>query len=136
MKHLIRFQSPEIIHKTFLTCCVLHNLLLDYDGCDNWEYQMDDSEEDINAAYGTFETLALKKERRCRKNNLPIDSGISRASYRRNGPGNGIAIDMSYQLPEPLQPLQRKRAFHERRSILLNHFCVMKKKRLLHVSLR
>ena len=97
---------------------------------------MEDSEEDINDAYGTLETLALQKEKRYRKNNLPIESGISRAYYRRNGPGDGIAIDMSYQSPEPLQPAQKKRAFHERRSILVNHFRLMKKKRLLHVSLQ
>ena len=67
LKHPIRFQSPEIIHRTFLTCCVLHNLLLDFDGLDNWEYQIDDNEEDANAAYGTLETLAFLKEKTVEK---------------------------------------------------------------------
>ena len=129
LKHPIRFQSPEVIHRAFLTCCVLHNLLLDFDGFDNWEHQLDDNEEDIYAAYGTLETLALEAEKRCRKNNIPIESGISRSSYRRNGPGNGISIDMSFQLPNELpQNNMKNRAFHKRRNILVKHFRVMKKR--------
>ena len=97
---------------------------------------MHDNEEDANAAYGTLETLALLKEKNCRKNNLPLESGISRAAYRRNGPGNGISIDMSYNIPDECpQHTSKKQEFHKRRNILVNHFRVMKKRRLMHSSL-
>ena len=136
LKHPIRFQSPEIIHRTFLTCCVLHNLLLDFDGFDNWEYQLHDDEEDANAAYGTIETLALLRKKNSRKSNVSIESGISRAAYCRNGPGNGISIDMSHNIPDKRpQHARKKENFHKRRNILVNHFRVMKKRRLLHSSL-
>ena len=44
LKHPIRMHSPEAIHKMFVTCCVLHNLLLDYDGRDTWRTEAGSSD--------------------------------------------------------------------------------------------
>ena len=137
LKHPIRFHDPVLIHRTFMTCCVLHNLLLEYDGMDNWEYQLHDDEYDANAAYGTLETFAASNVYTTRKNIRPVESGISRASYNRNGPGDGINIDTSYQVPdEYVQPTNLKMLFHKRREVLVEHFQIMKNKRVLHSMLR
>ena len=42
--------------------------------------------------------LASRNVRRTQKNNRLIENRISRLSYNRNGPGDGIAIDISHQL--------------------------------------
>lgn len=76
MKYPIRIHDPDLIHQTFATRYVLHNLLLEYDGMDNWEYQLHDNKHDTNAAYGTLETLTSRNVNRTRKNKLPIESGI------------------------------------------------------------
>lgn len=105
MKHPIRFHNPALIQRTFVTCCVFHNLLLEYDGMNNWEYQLHDDEYDANAAYGTLETLATSNVYKTRKNKHPIGSGISRAAYNMNGPGDGVGIDKSYHEPDDyIQP--------------------------------
>ena len=46
--------------------------------------------------------------------NVPIDSGISRAEYCRNDPGDGISVDISYSIPNkcPQQPTLKK-DFHK-----------------------
>lgn len=60
---------------------------------------------------------------------MPIESGISRAVYDRNGPGNGILIDMSYNIPDECpQHTSKTQDSHKRRNVLLNNFRVMKKK--------
>ena len=32
LKHPIRLHNPQQIEMVFVTCCVLHNILIDYDG--------------------------------------------------------------------------------------------------------
>ena len=137
LKHPIRFHDPELIQRAVVTCFVLHNLLLEYDGKDNWEYQLCDDEYDANAAYGTLETLASCNVSKCRKNNRSLESGISRSSYNRNGPGDGIALDTSYHEPDSsAETTSSKILFHKRREILVEHFRIMKNKRVLHSMLR
>lgn len=58
LKHPIRFYDPVLIQRYFVTCCVPHSLLLEYDGIDNWEYQLHDDEYDANAAHEILERLA------------------------------------------------------------------------------
>jgi hypothetical protein len=37
LKHPMRLPRLQYIEHIFLTCAVLHNMLIDYDGHDDWE---------------------------------------------------------------------------------------------------
>ena len=37
LKHPILLQSQSVIDNVFHTCCMIHNILLNFDGLDNWE---------------------------------------------------------------------------------------------------
>ena len=37
LKHRMRFHHKEQIGRIFTACCILHNMLHDWDGYDNWE---------------------------------------------------------------------------------------------------
>ena len=67
LKHPIRLHNLGVIKNAFFTYCVLHNLLLEYDGIDNWEYKLHDNKDDVNVAYGTLEILASRNIKRYRK---------------------------------------------------------------------
>jgi hypothetical protein len=38
--NLIELQDPDHIERLFTDCAILHNILLDYDGIDDWEKRM------------------------------------------------------------------------------------------------
>ena len=51
LKHNVWLQNKVVIHDIFICCCVLHNMLMDFDGWDDWnkylgEDDIDDFEED------------------------------------------------------------------------------------------
>ena len=54
LKHLIRIHDPCSIERIFRTCCVLNNLLLDFDGYTDWNW----SEEDVSVEYTVLEESA------------------------------------------------------------------------------
>ena len=54
MKHAIRIHELCRIERIFRTCCVLHNLLLDFDGFTDWNW----SEEDVSVEYTVLEESA------------------------------------------------------------------------------
>ena len=137
LKYPIRLYDLDVIKNTFVTCCVLHNLLLEYDGMDNWEYQLHNNEDDANVAYGTLETLSLRYIKHYQKNKPSIESGISRSNYNGNGPGDGIAIDTPYHEPDKYVELANvKYFFRKQRKIIVEHFGILKKRRVLHSNLR
>ena len=37
LKHDIWLHNKKCIHNVFIACCILHNMLLDYDEWDDWE---------------------------------------------------------------------------------------------------
>ena len=47
LKNPIRIHHPEEIDRLFVTCCVLHNIILEYDGYDNWEEAMLENDEEV-----------------------------------------------------------------------------------------
>ena len=51
-----RMHHPALIDDLFVTCYLTRNILLDYDGCDNWEDTMLEDDECINAQCGILET--------------------------------------------------------------------------------
>lgn len=112
-------------------------LLLEFDELDNWEYQLHDDGHDANTTYGKLDALASANVNQMRKNKVPIESGICRSSYNRNGPGDGIVIDTLYHEPDEYEQTQSsKELFHKRRLILVQHFSIMQIKRLLNSMLR
>jgi Plant transposon protein. len=101
LKHPIRLHDPEQIHRAFLTCCVLHNILLDYD-----LYDEDDVE------YGILEELAaLRAASSVNGAGVADVRSVRRQVYLHdeNDPEDvGLVADES--------PL-----FHQRRADLIDH---------------
>ena len=82
LKHPIRLHKPTQIENMMTTCCVIHNLLLDYDKIDDWELELDD--EDCNN--DEFDMLEYEANVQASHsiNNGNIAGGChSRAVYRR-----------------------------------------------------
>ena len=90
LKSGIRMQKKIMIHKTFVTCCVLHNMLLSYDGLDkSWEgtNSLHDEEEisrifrRAETAQSTTDMTSIGQSRRYRAINseddtVPIETEI------------------------------------------------------------
>ena len=89
LKNPIRIHHPEEIDRLFVTCCVLHNIILEYDGYDNWEELMLENDECINVQYGILETIG-RLNRSGRSSN---DGGFTRSQYRNND-NNQFPIDI------------------------------------------
>jgi hypothetical protein len=66
LKHPIRLHDPVQIQRAFTTCCVLHNILLEYDMYDDWN----EDASRIDVEYGILE-----------------ESAALRAASTRNGRG-------------------------------------------------
>ena len=48
LKHNVRLQNKAVIHDIFICCCILHNMLMDFDGWDDWnKYLVEDDINDI-----------------------------------------------------------------------------------------
>jgi len=48
LKHNVRLQNKAVIHDIFISCCILHNMLMDFDGWDDWnKYLVEDGINDI-----------------------------------------------------------------------------------------
>mmetsp|Transcript_11517 Transcript_11517/g.21528 ORF Transcript_11517/g.21528 Transcript_11517/m.21528 type:complete len:181 (+) Transcript_11517:298-840(+) len=62
LKHPIRLHDARQIQRAFVTCCVLHNVLLDYDMYDEWH--LDESRIDLE--YGILEESASIRVRSSR----------------------------------------------------------------------
>ena len=48
LKHAVRLHNIEDLEHIFRTCAILHNILLEHDGRDDWEEELDDDSEDDN----------------------------------------------------------------------------------------
>ena len=75
LENQIQIHNPKVIDDLFVTCCALHNVLLDYDGCDNWEETILEDDECMNAQHGILETIGRLNSgsgSQCRNNNDEI----------------------------------------------------------------
>jgi hypothetical protein len=85
LKHPMRFPDITTINKIFLACCVLHNMLCDYDGRDDWESRMemeefDDVESDVEGDGEEYRERVLTRGRRKK----PLDRvGLTRHMRRQ-----------------------------------------------------
>ena len=62
LKHPIRIYSPHCIQRAFVTCCVLHNILIDYDGYDTWNEDNVEDSLDYNCLEESAELAATHSE--------------------------------------------------------------------------
>ena len=121
LKHPIRIASAQKIERVFVTCCVLHNLLIDYDGMDNWNW----NDEDVNVEYNVPEdTARLRAE-----NSVNCHGVAGLRSARREEYGVG---EDEYGVSDVC--LEEREAFHERRLKLIQHFRRMYNARALRLG--
>jgi Plant transposon protein. len=104
LKHPIRLHDPEQIHRAFLTCCVIHNILIDYDLYD----------EGNDVEYGLLEQSA-----NLRASHLRHATGVSgvRSCFR------GVYLNDETNIPEDVHTLVADQSplFHRRRESLIEH---------------
>ena len=83
MKNPIELHFPEDIENFFSLCCGLHNLLLDYDGFDDWEANRLLDNEDISIVYDSLDQSDIL----CYNFHLPFFLGkYTRGEMRRLDP--------------------------------------------------
>ena len=121
LKHPLRIHDPQKIERIFVTCCVIHNMLLEYDGLDD---KWIEDDEDIMPEYGIFEELA--EERVAARRTVPTaESGVR--SGRRDEYGVEPSDD-SWLLSGESDTV----TFEERRRHLISHYSRMLNKKTLH----
>ena len=122
LKNPIRMHHPETIDDLFVTCCVLHNILLDYDGYDNWEEIMLEDDECINVQYGILETIGILNG-----GGTANIGGFTRNQYRNNVGNNTFLIDINQNDDEYDYRTSNEEAlrYHARRDDLVEHYKVM-----------
>ena len=124
LKHPIRLHSPYCIQRMFVTCCVLHNILLDYDGYDKWN---EDNVEN-SVEYNVLEESAERRAQQSR--NREAVSGVRSANREMYG-GQGDRDDdndvCGYAPDE-------EEAYHARRFNLVKHLMRMRQMRLVHIG--
>ena len=123
LKNPIRLHHPETIDALFVTCCVLHNILLDYDGYDNWEEVMLEDDECINVQYGILETIGVLTHGGGTMNS----GGFTRNQYMNNVGNNSFLIDINQNDEEYDYRTTTEDAlrYHARRDDLVEHYKVM-----------
>ena len=124
LKHPIRLQNPEHIQNAFITCCALHNLLLDYDGFDEWEFHDVDWECAVNVEHTKLEE---------RSKQLAGKSKFFSDAFTHSEARMGNSIEQKKE--DDKLRLESER-FHQRRSYLIDHYKYMTKMRGLKISLR
>jgi hypothetical protein len=112
LKHPIRLHDPVQIQRAFTTCCVLHNILLEYDMYDDWN----EDASRIDVEYGILEESAALRAG-CSRNGRGVAGTRSshRELYLRDDAhqpeDDGTGIE-EYESPQ----------FHHRRQCLIDHY--------------
>ena len=127
LKHPVRLHDPQQIQNAFVTCCVVHNLLLDYDGYDDWELRDRNWENDQDVEHTKLEKRS--KELAARANNKC--DGFTRSEARRMNPASFADTDEGGDSEKSESEL-----FHLRRSILIDNFKYLQSVRQLRLRLR
>ena len=130
LKHPIRLHSPEQIQNAFVTCCVLHNILLNIDGYNDWE--LHDVEWDDEVEHTKLEKRAEEIANKSKSNGV---SSFTRSEMRRQDTSSFSfedegCFDVSGSEKAECQ------LFKERRSCLIDryHYLVGERKLKLHLK--
>ena len=108
LKHPIRIHSPHCIQRAFVTCCVLHNILIDYDGYDTWDEDNVEDSLDYNCLEESAELAATQSE------NYGGLAGVRAANREMFGLGGDGEEDPDVN-PDDCE------AYHARRFNLVKH---------------
>jgi hypothetical protein len=114
LKHALRIHDPQKIERVFVTCCVLHNMLLEYDGLDD---KWIEDDEDIMPEYGIFEEAAEERTSR-RRRNVGAVSGVRSARREEYGVRESEDDDDEWVLSGESDHV----SFQERREHLISHY--------------
>ena len=110
LKHPVRLHSPHCIQRVFVTCSVLHNILIDYDGYDKWNVENVDN----SVEYTCLEESAEKRAQQSAYGDY--ESGVRSANRRMYG----VVMDPDDNDVAGLCPLEEE-AYHARRFNLIKH---------------
>ena len=134
LKHPIWLHEPEQIENAFVTCCVLHNLLLDCDGYDDWELRDVNWEGDINVEHTKLEEHSKEIAEKSRHN---LDAYTRSEARRENQLAHTKDSENEKDDDEDLVDARPPSdLFHERRSILIDHYKFLVSNRGLKLNLR
>jgi hypothetical protein len=81
LKHPIRIHIPHCIQHAFVTCCVLHNILIDYNGYETWDEDNVKESQDCTFLEESAELAAAQSE------NYEGMPGVGAANYEMFGIG-------------------------------------------------
>lgn len=116
----IEFKNPTYIEQMFQTCCVLHNMLLDFDGLDIWEggnlqrvYQNGKSESNLVDASEIVDNTYIRSQ---------VFHQIAFRDENANTPGPNISSSLVKSISETHDE-QSLRLLH-----LINHYKIAKEK--------
>lgn len=108
LKHPIRLHCPHSIERAFVACCLLHNLLHDYDGWDEWEVEYGGLEEIAETIAGASRyAFALAGVRSDNRAQYGIDDDDDESQHNDHDVHMNADDDSK---------------FHHRRSCLIDHF--------------
>lgn len=135
LKYPVRVIEPKKIEDIFVTCCVLHNLLHDFDGYDDWEkhdlvvYDNDHYPTNNFQEYDGVDLITLGNE-----SNSPENITRSQLREQYNWSDFNESGDNDDDVPVP--SLSVKEKFWRRRSNLIEHYWLMTSDRSVHLHLR
>ena len=129
LKHAIRFHDAGAIENLFITCCVIHNLLLEYDGLGDSGL----SEEEIDVEYDVMEASAILVNDSRRGG--PGVAGV-RSEYRDLYNIDDAEDEADVDDEEDDHDEGEEEAYHRRRKALIDHLSVMRAARSINLGLR
>jgi hypothetical protein len=129
LKHPIRLRRLETIEHVFLACAVLHNLLIDYDGHDDWEER--EEMMDFEDVESDIEGDGMERRDQClragRAGN-PLDCiGSTRHELHQRAVTQAtedtVLVDIEDDEDDFIPPMV-KQAYFNRQQMLMTHFKV------------
>ena len=128
LKHPMRIHDPCRIERIFKTCCVLHNILLDYDQFDNWNW----GEEDVDVEYSILEESA--KMHADRKKNSRGITGTRSERHELYGIAEDDGVEDTVADAVSAASPAEEQDFHSCRHHLAAHYERMHNKRSVRIK--
>ncbi len=141
LKTPIRLRDPKQIENAFMTCCVLHNLLLEYDGRDDWQEWLPETDDEIDNTTDDEPDASEESGVRAAANSRypGVDGIYTRGELRRAHPNAYNEIPMR----DGADPIDgggaatpsEVMAFKQRREDLIAHYVALATKCVLTVGM-
>jgi hypothetical protein len=126
LKHAVRLHNIEDLEHVFRSCCILHNILLEHDGRDDWEEdgsdggRDDDSEDDSEGDYDDIPNYVEPDV-----GHTSFARGDSRSYQEREVANETAVVDES-----------AREACMARREHLIDHYLALSLRREINLSIR